>query len=163
MPKITLVVAVARNGVIGRDNGLVWRLRSDLKRFRSLTMGKPILMGRKTFLSIGKALPGRRSLVMTRDRSFGAPDVTVVHDWAGALAVAREADELMVVGGAEIYALALPHADCIHLTQVDAEPDGDTFFPALDPTAFREVHRETHEPTDQDEFAFRFVDLVRAA
>ncbi|WP_192214870.1 dihydrofolate reductase, partial [Methylobacterium bullatum] len=88
-PRISLIAAVARNGVIGRDNGLIWRLGSDLRRFKALTMGKPVLMGRKTYESIGRPLPGRRILVLTRDRSFSAADVAVVHDWAGALAAAE--------------------------------------------------------------------------
>lgn len=99
-PRISLIAAVARNGVIGRDNGLIWRLGSDLRRFKALTMGKPVLMGRKTYESIGRPLPGRRILVLTRDRSFSAADVAVVHDWAGALAAAGEAEELMVAGAA---------------------------------------------------------------
>lgn len=162
-PRITLVVATARNGVIGRDNGLIWHLRSDLRRFKALTMGKPMLMGRRTYDSIGKALPGRRTLVLTRDRAFSAPEVTSVHDWTQAIAAAGEADELMVVGGAEIYAIALPHADRIHLTEVETDPPGDTVFPPFDRSAFREVHREAHPADVHDECAFSFVDLERIA
>jgi dihydrofolate reductase len=161
MPTITLVAAVAQNGVIGRDNGLIWHLRSDLKRFKALTMGKPILMGRKTFASLGKPLPGRHNIVLTRDPHFAAPDTTIVHDWEEALMAAGETEELMVVGGAEIYALALPSADRIHLTEVEGRPDGDTVFPAFDRSAFREVHREAHGPSEHDECAFAFVDLER--
>lgn len=160
-PRITLLAAIARNGVIGRDNALIWRLRSDLRRFKALTLGKPLLMGRKTYASIGRPLPGRRILVLTRDPTFSAPDVTVVHDWAGALAAAGAAEELMVAGGGEIYALALPYADRIHLTEVDLAPDGDTRFPDFDRQAFREVHREAHPAGEQDESAFAFVDLER--
>ncbi|AWI89442.1 diacylglycerol kinase [Methylobacterium sp. DM1] len=159
-PRIALVVAIARNGVIGRDNDLAWRISSDLKRFKTLTMGKPILMGRKTWDSIGRPLPGRRSLVLTRDRSLAIPDATVVHDWDAALAAAGS-DPLMVVGGAEIYRLALPHADRLHLTEVDAAPEGDAYFPPFDRTAFRETFREAHGAGDRDEFAFEFVDLER--
>ncbi|WP_430911073.1 dihydrofolate reductase [Methylobacterium sp. sgz302541] len=161
MPDLSLVVAVARNGVIGRDNGLAWRLRSDLRRFRALTMGKPILMGRKTFASLGKALPGRLNVVLTRDAAFSAPDAVVVHDWEGALAAGGGAPELMIVGGAEIYRLALPRARRIHLTEVDAAPEGDTLFPAFDRAAFRETFRESHPAAEQDEHAFSFVDLER--
>ena len=157
---IALVVALARNGVIGRDNGLAWHLSSDLKRFKALTMGKPMLMGRRTWDSIGRLLPGRRSLVLTRDRAFRAPGAETVHDWAGALTAAGAAD-LMVVGGAEIYALALPHADRLHLTEVDAAPDGDVRFPILDRTRFRETFRESHPAGARDEHAFAFVDLER--
>lgn len=161
-PRISLVVAIARNGVIGRDNDLAWRISSDLKRFKALTMGKPILMGRKTWDSIGRPLPGRRSLVLTRDRSLTIPGATVVHDWDQALAAAG-GDELMVVGGAEIYRLALPYADRLHLTEVDAAPEGDAYFPSFDRDAFRETLREAHGPGERDEFAFQFVDLERVA
>ncbi|GJD86573.1 IS1595 family transposase ISSsu9 [Methylobacterium hispanicum] len=160
-PRITLVVAVARNGVIGRDNGLAWHLRSDLQRFKALTMGKPMLMGRKTYASIGRPLPGRRTLVLTRDPAFAAEGVAVAHDWAGALAAAADSEELMVVGGAEIYRLALPHADRIHLTEVAGDYAGDTYFPALEPGAFRETAREAHEAGPHDESAFAFVTLDR--
>ena len=160
-PRITLVVAVARNGVIGRDNGLAWHLRSDLKRFKALTMGKPMLMGRKTYQSIGKPLPGRRTLVLTRDPAFAAEGVDVVHDWAGALAAVAGAQELMVVGGAEIYRLALPQADAIHLTEVAGDYDGDTRFPDFDRAAFRETAREAHAAGEHDECAFAFVTLER--
>ncbi|GEP08381.1 dihydrofolate reductase [Methylobacterium gnaphalii] len=159
-PTISLVVAVARNGVIGRDNGLIWHLSSDLKRFKALTMGKPMLMGRKTFEAIGRPLPGRRSLVLTRDRSFRAEGAEVVHDWDESLTVAR-AEELMVVGGGEIYALSLPHADRIHLTEVDTAPEGDAHFPPFDRSAFRETLREAHPAGGKDEHAFTFIDLER--
>ncbi|MCC0809323.1 dihydrofolate reductase [Methylobacterium sp. W2] len=160
-PRVSLIAAVARNGVIGRDNGLIWRLGSDLRRFKALTMGKPVLMGRKTYDSIGRPLPGRRILVLTRDRSFSAADVAVVHDWEGALAETGEAEELMVAGGGEIYALALPHADRIHFTHVEISPEGDTVFPAYEAGDFREVSRVAHPPGERDECAFAFVDLER--
>ncbi|MCJ2118124.1 dihydrofolate reductase [Methylobacterium sp. J-001] len=159
-PAIALVVAVARNGVIGRDNGLAWHLSSDLKRFKALTMGKPMLMGRRTWASIGRPLPGRRTLVLSRDPGFRAEGAEIVHDWDAAVAAAA-APELMVVGGAEIYALALPHADRLHLTEVEAEPEGDVRFPAFDRAAFREAFREAHPAGPRDEHAFAFVDWVR--
>lgn len=161
MPSLSLVVAVARNGVIGRDNGLAWRLRSDLRRFRALTLGKPILMGRKTFASLGKALPGRLNIVLTRDAGFSAPDTVAAHGWEAALTAAGEAPELMIVGGAEIYRLAMPQARRIHLTEVDAAPDGDTLFPAFDRAAYRETFRQAHPAAEQDEHPFSFVDLER--
>jgi dihydrofolate reductase len=157
---IALVAAVARNGVIGRDNGLAWHLSSDLKRFKALTMGKPMLMGRRTWDSIGRPLPGRRTLVLTRDRGFRAEGAEVVHDWEAALAAAA-GTELMVVGGAEIYALALAQADRLHLTEVVAEPDGDVRFPAFDRAQFRETFREAHPAGPRDEHAFAFVDWER--
>ncbi|GJE10052.1 MULTISPECIES: dihydrofolate reductase [Methylobacterium] len=159
-PRVALVVAVARNGVIGRDNGLAWHLSSDLKRFKALTLGKPMLMGRRTWDSIGRPLPGRRTLVLTRDRGFRAEGAEVVHGWDAALAATSGA-ELMVVGGAEIYALALPHADRLHLTEVEAEPDGDVRFPDFDRAHFREAFREAHPAGPRDEHAFTFIDWER--
>jgi dihydrofolate reductase len=159
-PSIALVVAVARNGVIGRDNGLAWHLSSDLKRFKALTMGTTLLMGRRTWDSIGRPLPGRRSLVLTRDAAFRAEGAQVVHDWESALGAVQDAT-LMVVGGAEIYALALPQADRIHLTEVEAEPEGDVRFPPFDRAAFREVLREPHPAGPRDDHPYAFVDLER--
>ncbi len=160
--RVSLIAAVARNGVIGRDNGLVWRLSSDLKRFKALTLGKPILMGRRTWDSIGRPLPGRRSLVLTRDRNLVIPGAEIVHSWDEAVAAAGP-DELMVVGGAEIYALALPHADRLHLTEVEAAPDGDVHFPDFDRSAFHETLREEHPAGERDEFPFQFVDWERGS
>jgi dihydrofolate reductase len=138
-PVVSLLVAVASNGVIGRDGGMPWQLSTDLKRFKSLTMGKPIVMGRKTYEVIGKALPGRINIVLTRDRLFAAPEVVVAHDIREALRIARDrareagADELFVIGGGEVYELALPFADRLNVTHVEAKPDGDTRFPPIDP------------------------------
>ncbi|WP_342149994.1 dihydrofolate reductase [Methylorubrum sp. SB2] len=158
--RVSLIAAIAENGVIGRDNGLVWRLSSDLKRFKALTLGKPILMGRKTWDSIGRPLPGRRSLVLTRDRALTIPGAEIVHSWDEAVAAAGE-DELMVVGGAEIYALALPYADRLHLTEVEAAPEGDVHFPEFDRSQFHETLRERHPAGERDEFPFHFVDWER--
>jgi dihydrofolate reductase len=158
--RVGLVAAVARNGVIGRDNGLAWHLSGDLKRFKALTWGRPILMGRRTWDSIGRPLPGRRTLVLTRDPRFSAEGARVVHGWEDACAAAV-GEELMVVGGAEIYALALPHADVLHLTEVEAEPAGDTRFPGFDRSRFREVFREAHPAGPRDEHPYVFVDLAR--
>ena len=157
---IALVVAVARNGVIGRDNGLAWHLSADLKRFKALTMGTTLLMGRRTWDSIGRPLPGRRTLVLTRDPGFRVEGAETVHDWEAALATAT-GDRLMVVGGAEVYALALPHADRIHLTEVAAEPEGDVRFPPYDRSVFREVLREEHPAGPRDDYPYAFVDLER--
>ena len=158
-PTVALVAAIARNGVIGRDNGLAWHLSSDLKRFKALTLGKPMLMGRRTWDSIGRPLPGRRTLVLTRDRGFRAEGAEIVHDWDSALAAAGT--ELMVVGGAEIYALALARADRLHLTEVEAEPTGDVRFPDFDRTRFRETFRAAHPAGPRDAHAFAFVDWER--
>jgi dihydrofolate reductase len=163
-PRVTLVVAVAENGVIGREGGLPWRLPADLQRFKALTLGKPVLMGRRTFESIGRALPGRHNIVLTRRRSDVAPlpGVTVVHDWEAALAAAGDAAEIMVIGGAEIYAMALPHADRIELTRVHATIDGDTHFPAIDAERWVTRHGETHAADERHPHAMTFLTLERA-
>jgi dihydrofolate reductase len=164
---LSIVAAVAENGVIGRDNRLIWRLKSDLRRFRDLTWGKPMIMGRKTYESIGKPLPGRKTIVLTRDRSFAAPGVEVAHGWdeavarAEALAAEMGADEISVVGGAEVYALALPHTRRLYLTLVHAAPEGDTVFPSYDRAAFRERRREDRPKAPDDEHPFTFLDLER--
>lgn len=164
---LILVVAVADNGVIGRDNQLLWRLRTDLKRFRSLTLGKPMIMGRKTFQSIGKPLPGRETIVLTRDAGFSAEGVHVAGSWEKALAqgnVLAEgmgADAVAVVGGAEIYALALPQVQKIYLTEVHAAPEGDALFPSYDRSGFRETGRSEHPKGPDDEHPFTFIDLER--
>jgi len=164
-PRITLVVAMARNGVIGRAGALPWRLPDDLKRFKALTMGKPILMGRRTWASIGRALPGRLNLVMTRDLSFSAEGATVVRslDDALALAHAHAQAELMVIGGAEVYALATPRADRVQLTAVDADIEGDTRLPPFDPGIWRETVREHHAADPRHAWPMDFVTLERRA
>lgn len=130
--KLTLIVAVADNGVIGRQNELPWRLPEDLKRFKALTMGKPIVMGRKTFESIGKPLPGRTNIVVSRQAGLSLPGCVVVDSLAAALAAAGHVDEVMIIGGGEIYRQALAQADCVQLTEVHAAIEGDARFPALD-------------------------------
>ncbi|WP_414473674.1 dihydrofolate reductase [Microvirga sp. M2] len=164
---LILVVAVAKNGAIGRDNQLLWRLRTDLKRFRELTMGKPMIMGRKTYQSIGKPLPGRETIVLTRDGGFAASGVHIAHSWDEAVAkgegLAGEmgADAVAVVGGAEIYRMALPHVETIYLTEVATAPEGDAFFPPVDRTRFREVARISHPKSPDDEHPFTFIDFQR--
>ena len=164
---LILVVAVAENGVIGRDNHLLWRIKTDLGRFRRLTMGKPMIMGRKTFQSIGKPLPGRETIVLTRDAGFSAEGVHVVHTWeeavakGGELAASMGADAVAVAGGAEIYALALPQVQSIFLTKVQTTPEGDAFFPDFDRSQFRETRREDHPKGPDDEHPFTFIDLER--
>lgn len=166
---LTLVVAVAENGVIGRGDELPWHISGDLKRFRAITWGKPILMGRRTFQSIGRPLPGRTSIVITRDAGFTGPEgVIVVPSLAAALAEGRAeaarlgVDEMAVVGGAQIYAQAMPLAQKLRLTQVHAQPSGDVYFPPFDPADWRETYREGPLKGDKDEFAFSFVDYERA-
>lgn len=166
--RISFVVAVAENGVIGRSGALPWRLPSELGRFKRLTMGKPLIMGRKTFCSIGRALPGRDNIVVTRRRDFAAEGVIVAGDIEEALAVAercaqaRGTDEVMVIGGAEIYRALLPRADRIYKTVVHAAPDGDTRFPEIDAGSWRESAREFHEAQAGDSADYTIVVLERA-
>jgi dihydrofolate reductase len=166
-PKITLIVAVAENDVIGRGGQLPWKIRSDLRLFRRLTMGKPVIMGRKTYQSIGKPLDGRDNIVVTRDRSYAAPGIIVTHSLADALQAGREiaakasVEEIMVIGGAEIFREALPVADRIYLTRVHGTPDGETVLPPLAPGEWREVSREPLPRGDDDEFACTLVTLER--
>lgn len=160
MPRLEFVVAVARNGAIGRENALPWRLPADLRHFKRLTMGKPILMGRRTFDSIGRPLPGRRNLVLTSDRRWRADGVVVVHSPDEARAAAAS-DVIMVIGGAELYRALLPEAAVIHLTEVHADVEGDTYFPALPADEWREVSREEHPADAEHAHAYAFVKLVR--
>ena len=160
-PLISLIVAMAQNGVIGRDNTLPWRLPKDLKRFKASTLGKPILMGRKTYESIGRPLPGRPNLVLTRDRQWSALGVTVVHSVEEALQHIGASDELVAIGGAEVYRLVLPFARRIYLTHVHADVPGDTFFPDFDPTQWADVECSMH-PADEDHaYPVTFVTLER--
>ena len=161
-PLVSLLVAAAENGVIGRDNTLPWHLSDDLRRFKALTLGKPMLMGRKTFESIGKPLPGRTSLVLSRARDWARPGATVVRSLEEALERAGAVPELVVIGGAEVYRLALPHAQRIYLTRVHAEIPGDTVLPPLDATAWRETEREFHAADARHAHAFTFIVLERA-
>jgi dihydrofolate reductase len=158
---ISLVVAAAENGVIGRGGALPWRLSDDLRRFKALTTGKPVVMGRKTFESIGRPLPGRRNIVMTRDDSYQAEGCDVVGSPEAALAAAREAPEVMVIGGAEVYRQFLPLAGRIHLTRVHAAIEGDTFLPAIDPALWTEVSQTRHPADQRNDFDMSFIILER--
>jgi dihydrofolate reductase len=160
-PRLTLIVARARNGVIGRDNAMPWKIPGEQAFFKRVTMGHPIVMGRKTWESIGRPLPGRRSIVITRDRNFAAPGAEVAHSLDEALALVGDADEAFVIGGAQIYAAALPHADRVIVTEIDADFTGDTTFPALAPDEWREVSREPMEGATTRGFAVDFVDYRR--
>lgn len=166
---ISLIVAVAENGVIGRGGTLPWRVPSDMKTFRRLTMGKPVIMGRKTFASIGKTLDGRDNIVVTRYADFDAPGIECAGSIEEALDLARECaaargvDEIMVIGGAEVFAAALPLADRIYLTRIHARPDGDTVFPELDPSVWREVSRSPITPDPRDDATATLHTHERAA
>ena len=155
--EIVLIAAVARNGTIGRDNELPWRLKADLQHFRALTLGHPILMGRKTWESLGRPLPGRRNLVVSRAPGFRAEGAECFADPAAAIAAAGKAPTLFVIGGAQLYAQLLPHADRLELTEVHADVDGDAHFPAFDPAQFIEERREAHHADADHAFAFDFV------
>ena len=162
---VSFVVARADNGVIGRDNALPWRLPADLAHFKRLTVGKPVVMGRRTFESIGKPLPGRHNIVLTRDPAWSAAGVSVVPNLAEAIAAAgldprARVDELMIIGGAAVYAEALPLARRIHLTEVHAAPEGDTLLPRFDPGIWVETMRADHAAND-DAPAHSFVTLDR--
>lgn len=164
---IILVAAVAENGVIGRDNALPWRIKSDLQYFRAVTMNKPVVMGRKTFASIGKALPGRTNIVVTRDPGFSAPDVLIAAGVEQALDLAREdakrrgAGAIAVIGGTEIFRQTMPLADRLVLTVVHASPPGDAYFPAIDPAIWREVERSEQPKAEADDCGITFVTYIR--
>lgn len=164
--RISLVVAHSTNRVIGREGDMPWRLSNDLKHFRQLTMGHSMVMGRRTFDSIGRALPGRQTIVLTRNREFFHPDVRVVDSWKSAVREVEQSEEfrreeLFVVGGAQIYALALPHTDRIYLTEIHAEIDGDTFFPNIPPEQWSEISREQHSADARNDHAHSFIVLDR--
>jgi dihydrofolate reductase len=160
---ISLVVAVSRNGVIGRDGGLPWHIPGDLKRFKEITMGKPVIMGRKTWESLPrKPLPGRRNIVISRQRGYGAPGADVVPDAESALRLCQSEKEIAVIGGGEIYVMFWPLAGRLYLTEVDIEVDGDTRFPPVKADEWREVEREVHEagPEDTPSFTLRVLDRI---
>ena len=159
--KITLIAARARNGVIGSNNQIPWKIPGELAYFKRMTMGHPIVMGRKTWESIGRALPGRRNIVVTRNGSYVAANAEVVTGLNEALERAGNAGEIFIIGGAQLYADALPRADRILLTEIDADFSGDTLFPAVDLSQWREVRRERHPPADDRVFEFSFVDYER--
>ena len=167
-PSIVLIVAVADNGVIGQGNAIPWRLKSDLQRFKRLTLNKPVIMGRKTYQSIGRPLPGRTNIVVTRDASFKAPGAVVATSFDAAEAVAtgdalrRFASDIAVIGGAEIYAHWLARAARIELTEVHALPEGDTCFPPIDPERWLEAGRERHAAGPQDSADFSYVTYRRS-
>lgn len=164
---LVIVAAVAQNGVIGRDNRLLWRLKSDMKHFRGLTMGKPLVMGRKTFDSIGKPLPGRHTVVITRDRDWRHDGVTVAHDIPAAieaaesLALQHGQSEICIGGGGVIYRALLPRASRLEITEVDLAPEGDARFPEIEPLVWREAARHSFTKNGDDEADFRFLTYVR--
>ncbi len=168
MPELVLIAAVARNGVIGADNDMPWRLSSDMKYFKRLTLGKPVIMGRKTFLSFGgRPLPGRPHIVISRDPDYAPAGVETATSWpiarekAERLAEDLEVGEIFCIGGGQIYAEAVGDASRLEITEVDAEPDGDTRFPFIDPGVWEEVNRVAGERTEKDSAGFTFVTYRR--
>ncbi len=165
--KLVLVVAVAENGVIGRQGGMPWRIPGDLKHFKSVTMGKPVVMGRKTYESIGKPLPGRTNIVLTRDKSWRADGVLAGHSLDEILKLANEdakkggAKEIAIIGGSTLFEETLPLAAKIELTEVHAKPEGDVFFPEYDRTAFKETRREGPMQGEKDQYPYSIVTLER--
>lgn len=157
----SLVVAVARNGVIGRDNALPWRLPADLAHFKKVTMGHPIVMGRRTYESIGKPLPGRKNIVVTHNGDFQAPGCVVVASLDAAWQAAGEAEEVCVIGGTTLFEETLPIADVIHLTEVEAEVVGDTWFPRFDRSQWNEREISRHEADARHAYPMRILELTR--
>ena len=165
MLHITLVAAVSENGVIGRGNALPWRLRSDMLHFRAVTMGKPVIMGRKTFLAIGKPLAGRTNIVVSRDPAYAAPGILVAPNLGAAIAAARgdalrrQVGEIIVAGGADIYGQTMPLAGRIVLTYIHRAVEGDAYFPAIDGRIWHEIARDERKAAADDDAAFAFVSI----
>ncbi len=157
MTRLSIIVAMARNRVIGLNNTLPWHLPADLKHFKALTMGHHIVMGRKTYDSIGKPLPGRTSVVVTRNANYAPPDVTVVNSFEAAIAACGDDQEIFVIGGAELYRQAIKLADRIYLTEIDADIPGDTHFAKFDRKLWREAGRVSHAPDEKNLYAYHFV------
>lgn len=158
--RISLIVAMGENQVIGADNRMPWHLPADLKRFRQITMGKPMLMGRKTYESIGRPLPGRKNIILTSNPDYHAPGCVVVHSLEQAFQAA-DAEELMVIGGSALYRECLPIAERLYLTQIHREFVGDTFFPDFERAAWREVAREEVEADPDSGLSYSFLVLER--
>ncbi|CAG5069704.1 IS1595 family transposase ISSsu9 [Dyadobacter sp. CECT 9623] len=163
--EIAIIVAVSDNGVIGKDNQLLWRLPDDLKRFKQLTLNHPMIMGRKTFESIGKPLPGRTSIVVTRNPDFDYEGIIVAHSLEAAIALAAETerDEVFIIGGGELYKQAQPLADRLYVTEVHTEIDGDTYFQIAKPESWQETERSVHEHDERHSLKFEFVNYARRA
>ena len=157
--KISLVAAMGLKRVIGKDNAMPWHLPADLRRFKQITMGKPIIMGRRTFESIGRALPGRYNIVITRDMGYKAQGATVVHSSGEALVAAGDVDEVMIIGGQSLYEEFLPRADTLYITLIEAHVEGDTFFPEYSRADWEEISRESHDADAKNPYPYTFVVL----
>lgn len=156
-PRISVIAALAKNRVIGIENRLPWRLPEDLAHFKAVTLGHPVIMGRKTFESLGRPLPHRRNIVVTRNAAYKPEGVETADSIDAALALCAHADEVFFIGGENLYAQVLPRADRLYLTEVDLEPAGDAWFPDYDRRAFRELSRESHRGAKGEPLAFDFV------
>ena len=161
--KLSVIVAMAANRVIGHENRLPWHLPADLKHFKATTLGKPVVMGRRTWESIGRPLPGRTNIVITRDTAYTAEGCVVVHSLDEAIRAAGEVAEVMIIGGAELYRQALPQADTLYLTLIHGEFAGDTHFPQWRQDEWRETGRIDHEPDENNSHAYSFITLERVA
>lgn len=159
--KISIIAAVAKNGIIGKTNALPWHLPADLKRFKELTTGKPIIMGRKTYESIGRPLPNRTNIVITSDKNLKIEGCVVVGSPDEAIEAAKGAEEVMIIGGGEIYRQFLPKVSRMYLTEVDTEIEGDVFFPEFDRSEWREVFREEHAPDEKNKYPYTFLTLEK--
>ncbi len=154
---VIIIAAIASNNALGKDNQLIWHLPADLKRFKSTTLGQTVVMGRKTFESLGKALPNRTNIIITRNKDFKAGDVTVVHSLDKALKISKDKEKIYILGGAEIYSQAMPVADLLELTLIHAHFDADTFFPVIDQSIWKEINREDHKKDDKNPYDYSFV------
>lgn len=163
MPDISLIAAMAHNRVIGKDNQMPWHMPADLKHFKATTLGKPVIMGRKTFESIGRALPGRQNIVVTRDASFEAPGCDIAHSLEAAVSLAGDVAEIIIMGGGQLYQAALPMANRMYLTFIDLSTEGDAHFPAWDSEEWVIVDRETHSHDDKNPYDYSFVKLERVS
>ena len=159
--RLTIIAAMARNRVIGKDNRLPWYLPADLQHFKKITMGKPMIMGRRTWESLPGLLPGRRHIVITRDLAYKADGAEVAHSLEQAIQLAGDVEESMLVGGANLYAQALDIADRMQLTEIDLDVDGDAWFPEFDRSVWREVERQKHERDEKNQSSYSFVTLEK--
>lgn len=159
--KIIIIVAASQNGVIGKDNQLIWRLSSDLKRFKTLTTGHSIIMGRKTFDSIGKPLPNRRSIVLSKQKDYKIEGCEVVHGLEKAFDLTKKEAQIFILGGAKIYELALPFADEIFLTRVETQLEGDAFFPEINPEFWEIKSEEKHLADEKNEYDYTFIHFLK--
>ncbi|MFT5083649.1 MAG: dihydrofolate reductase [Lentisphaeria bacterium] len=169
MVSLAIVVAVAENGTIGKQNGLPWRLPEDLKYFKKTTMGHPVVMGRKTYESIGRPLPGRDNIVITRQEGWSVEGVQIAHSigdaivQASACATSRRVEQIMVIGGAELYTRVLPQCECLYLTEVHSIVEGDAFFPEFDRNLWVEISRQFHSASEVNPYPYSFVVLKRSS